>query len=916
MILDSGSSRTVSCVLPAGRRLRLWMLFLLLLAPLVAVPACRAQLRETPATCMEQQCAYLDARLGAEERARDLIARMTLDEKIAQTMNHAPAIPRLGVEEYDWWSEGLHGVARNGAATNFPESIGLAATFDEPLMQRVAGVIGMEGRAKFNEAQRRGEHLRFAGLTFWSPNVNIFRDPRWGRGQETFGEDPYLAARLGVAYVRGLQGSDSEHLLLAATPKHFAVHSGPEAGRHAFNAVISPHDLEDTYLPAFRAAIVDGRAASIMCAYNAVEGKPACASSMLLDEILRQAWGFTGFVVSDCDAVVDVWRGHHFVADPVAASTVSLAAGTDLDCGSAYQALAPAIAKQQLDPALLDRALVRLFAARIRLGMLDAVPRSSYASLSMQDVETTASDALALQAARESMVLLKNDGILPLKNAKVRIAVIGPVADLLESIEGNYNGEPSHPVTPLAGMQQFFGASWIRYAPGAVLAEGTVIPVSADFLRTADSMHRPGLKAEFFAEDSFSGTPLAVRVDAHINFDWNRVSPASGISDRNFAVRWTGELLPPVVGDYLLSFRAMRRSTPFDPVLAPGTISAKKVRFRVFIDNRLVIDNAMPSPTWVLHATDLRPHAVRIEYDHSSEDRFCDFEWQPPAEALLQPAIRTAQASDVLVAFLGLSPNIEGEEMPLHSSEFEDGDRLAIALPKTQERLLQALVATHKPLIVVYVAGSQLVSEAATRHANALLMAWYPGQQGGRAIAETLGGLNNPSGRLPITFYKSLEDLPQFEDYSMRHRTYRYFEGDVLYPFGFGLSYSSFHYDPPRISRSLLHAGEEMQIRARVENVSATAGNEIAELYLVPPQGDGAPKIELEGFERVHLEAGEAKELLFHLDARQMSSVDLQGHRAVRAGKYRVFIGGQLPDPPVPGQEAVFAVEGEFALPR
>lgn len=891
-----------------------WVVGLLALLPLacIGVPG----LCQESEACAKTKCIYRDPSRSAEERAHDLVQRMTLEEKVSQTVNHASAILRLGIPEYDWWSEGLHGVARNGVATNFPQSIGLAATFDPSLTKQIATVIGVEGRAKYNEALRRDEHLKFAGLTFWSPNINIFRDPRWGRGQETFGEDPYLSARMGVEFIEGLQGNDPRYYRLIATPKHFAVHSGPESDRHHFDAEISKHDLEDTYLPAFRAAIVEGHAASIMCSYNAVDGKPACASDLLLKEHLRQAWGFSGFVVSDCDAIADVNRGHHFAADKVQASVVSLRAGTELDCGTTYGSLVTAVQKNLLGADELDRALERLFTARIRLGMFDPPSLVPYNSLSMRDVDTAASRQLALKAARESIVLLKNDGLLPLGRSKRVIAVIGPTADLLESVEGNYNGEPSSPITPLRGMEQQFGKASILYAPGSIVAEGTSAPIPTEYLRTGAGSHVQGLKAEFFPDAKFAGPPLAVRIDPKINFDWNRVAPDPKVPSINFAVRWTGELLPPAVGDYALSLRCIKRSAAFDPVLGAPASGRPPVRYRMYVDDKLVLDSSMSQLAYTLHASDVQPHAIRIEYDHSSEDRFVDLEWQPPAQPLLDRAVQTASKADIIVAVVGLSPNVEGEEMPVHSSELDGGDRLDIALPQVQEHLLQALAQTGKPLVVVYTSGSALVSSAAEKHAKAILVAWYPGQEGGTAIAETLSGQNNPSGRLPVTFYKSVHDLPSFSDYSMSNRTYRYFTGDPLYAFGYGLSYSSFRYGQSSASSASIKAGEPIEIRAKVLNTSAVPGDEVPQLYLRSPQGDGAPRLSLQGFERIHLAAGEEKQVTFRVDARQMSTVDEQGRRQVRPGTYTVYVGGSQPKSTSSSGETSFVVEGTVELPN
>ena len=421
--------------------------------------------KEKRPSCGSAACPFLNPALAPDERAKDLVGRMTLDEKVGQMQDVAPAIPRLGIPAYNWWNEALHGVARNGFATNFPQSIGIAATWDTVLMGRIADRIGVEGRAKYNQAIREDDHSRFAGLTFWSPNINIDRDPRWGRGMETFGEDPFLTASMGVEFVKGLQGFDPKYLQLVATPKHYAVHSGPEPLRHGFDVEVSEHDLEDTYLPAFRATIVDGHADSIMCAYNAIDGAPACANTMLMQEHLRKDWGFEGYTVSDCDAVGDIASGHHFAASPEEAAALAVKAGTDLDCGRTYGALTKAVDEHLLTEADIDTALVRLFAARMRLGMFDPSKLVRFNAAPISEVNSSPHRELALQAARESIVLLKNsNSTLPLKASIRKIAVVGPTADLLETIEGNYNGTAPDPVSPLNGLRKEFGSENVTYA--------------------------------------------------------------------------------------------------------------------------------------------------------------------------------------------------------------------------------------------------------------------------------------------------------------------------------------------------------------------------------------------------------------------------------------------------------------------
>jgi beta-glucosidase len=883
-----------------------------------ALPAQQsANQKQSP--CGAEACPYLNPALTPEDRAKDLVSRMTLEEKVSQMQDVAAAIPRLDVPAYNWWNEALHGVARNGFATNFPQSIGLAATWDTALMHRIATTISVEGRAKYNEAIRNDDHSRFAGLTFWSPNINIDRDPRWGRGMETFGEDPFLTASLGVEFVKGLQGDNPKYLELVSTPKHYAVHSGPEPLRHGFNVDVSEHDLEDTYLPAFRATIVDAHADSIMCAYNAIDGAPACANTMLLQQHLRDDWGFKGYTVSDCDAVGDIDRGHHFAASPEEAAAKAVKAGTDLDCGRTYAALTKAVHENLLAETDIDAAVVRLFTARMRLGMFDPPAAVPFNAIPISEVNSAAHRELALDAARESIVLLENrNNTLPLKPSIRKIAVVGPTADLLEAIEGNYNGTAPNPVSPLDGLRKEFGSRNVIFAPGSILADGSPAPIPSAYLRTDASLETAGLKGEYFDNMDLTGAPKMVRVDAKINFDWNRVAPAPDFPSETFAVRWTGELLPPAPGDYVLSLRGPRPSmanvmtgeagagTP-----PPGSMTD---RVRLYIDDKLVMDSHSNPAEARLSFADTNAHAIRIEYLHLPNDRNVDLDWVPPANSLLGEAIDAAKKSDAVVAFVGLSPNLEGEEMNVHVDGFDGGDRTSIDLPAAQEQLLEAVGATGKPLIVVLTAGGALAVQWAKEHADALLDAWYPGEEGGDAIAETLKGKNNPAGRLPVTFYASTSDLPAFTDYSMKNRTYRYYRGDVLYPFGYGLSYSRFSFGAPQVNAKTITAGAPAVVTTMVRNTSARDGDEVAELYIKPPQTAVSPAVELEGFKRVHLRAGEATRVQFTLSPRQLSEVDEKGNRAVTAGDYKIYVSGGQPEAGTPA--ATVSISGTMALPK
>ncbi|QNK01253.1 glycoside hydrolase family 3 C-terminal domain-containing protein [Dyella telluris] len=834
----------------------------------------------------------------ASERAGKLVAQMTPAEKIAQLQSAAPAIPRLGIPAYEWWSEGLHGFARSGEATVFPQAIGLAASWDPALLHAVGGVVAAQARDKFMATGLHQDHPRYNGLTIWSPNINIFRDPRWGRGQETYGEDPRLTAALAVAFIEGLQGSDPSHPTVIATPKHFAVHSGPEPGRHGFDVDVSPHDLEDTYLPAFRAAIVEAQAGSVMCAYNAIRGVPACALPWLLGERLRHDWSFKGYVVTDCDAVDDMTKFHYYRKDNAGSAASALRAGTDLNCGVAYDGLRAALAHGDISEHDLDTAATRLFAARYRLGMFDA-------QATRPRIDAAADRALALRAAGESIVLLKNrDSTLPLKPG-VRLAVVGPNADALSVLEANYHGTARHPVTPLEGLRQQLGSQRVGYAQGAALAEGVPVPVPVTALRVGDGSDTPGLKGEYFRSTDLSGSPVATRIDSKIDMDTDHAPPVHALGAGGYSVRWTGQLLPPGPGNYTLVVRQDRcfDCKGHDPV-------------RLYVDGRLLItstgDNEASAANIAI--ADARPRDIRVEWQHSGEDQGIHLQWIAPADAQLAEARRVADQADVVVAFVGLSPDVEGEELKVDVPGFLGGDRTDIGLPATQRRLLESVAASGKPLVVVLMSGSAVALNWANEHADAILAAWYPGEQGGVAIAQTLAGVLNPSGRLPVTFYRDARDLPPFIDYGMKGRTYRYFRGEPLYAFGDGLSYTRFAYGAPSVSSAQLKAGDPLDATVSVRNSGARAGDEVVQVYLAYPDAANAPQRALVGFQRVSLAPGEQRDVTFRLDARALSLVDADGVRAVREGRYQLFAGGHQPSP---GQvPATFTISGHADVAR
>lgn len=846
---------------------------------------------------------WLDVSASFEQRAAALVAQMTLEEKAAQMQNAAPAIERLGVPAYDWWNEGLHGVARAGQATVFPQAIGLAATFDVPLMGQVATTISDEARAKHHQFLREGLHGRYQGLTFWSPNVNIFRDPRWGRGQETYGEDPYLTARMGVAFVRGLQGDDPVYRKLDATAKHLAVHSGPEADRHHFDARPSRRDLYDTYLPAFEALVKEGDVDAVMGAYNRVYGESASASRFLLRDVLRRDWGFKGYVVSDCWAIVDIWKHHRIVTTREAAAALAVRNGTELECGQEYATLPSAVRQGLISEAEIDDAVTRLFTARMRLGMFDPAERVRWARIPASVNQAPAHDALALKAAQASLVLLKNDGILPLSRNTRRIAVVGPTADDTMALLGNYFGTPAAPVTILQGIREAAKGVEVRYARGVDLVEGRDDPgatplIEPTYLRpSADSPER-GLRGEYFRTPDLSGTPALVRTDAQIGFRWDRGSPTDnllargeaapgqGIPNDRFSIRWSGQLLPPVSGRYRLEV-------------------AGDDGYRLYLDGKRVIDH------WVntdrLHAggveLDLqagRAYALTLEYYDDQRDAGVRLGWRMPgAKAPFDEALDAARDADVVVFVGGLTGDVEGEEMTVNYPGFAGGDRTDLRLPAPQRTLLEALHGTGKPVVMVLTGGSAIAVDWAQAHLPAILMSWYPGQRGGTAVGQALFGDVNPSGRLPVTFYKAGEAMPAFDDYAMEGRTYRYFRGTPLYPFGHGLSYTRFDYGTLRLDADSLRADGRLGVAVDVANTGTRSGDEVVQLYVRREHaGSGDAVQELRGFQRVQLAPGERRTVTFTLEAAQALRHydEARAAYAVQPGAYEVRVGASSAD--------------------
>lgn len=833
---------------------------------------------------------FQDTTLDIDTRVEDLVARLTLEEKIGQMMHNAPAIERLGIPAYNWWSEALHGVARAGLATVYPQAIGLAATWDEDLMFQVATSISDEARAKHHDFARNGKRFIYQGLTFFSPNINIFRDPRWGRGQETYGEDPYLSGRMGVQFVRGMQGDDPEYFKTIATVKHFAVHSGPEPERHSFDAKTSRRDLLDMYVPQFEMGIREGKAYSLMCAYNRYNGEACCGSDKLLNQMLREEWEFEGYVVSDCWAVSDIYQFHKLVDTPEEAAALAVKSGTELECGETYQTLTKAVEKGLITEKEIDVAVKKLFKARFRLGLFDPPAKVKYASIPYDVVDSEPHRALALDAARKSIVLLKNDPfsgnpVLPLKGDLKRIAVIGPNADQWLMLLGNYNGVPSDPVTPLEGIRKKFPDAEVLYAQGCELAKGmpmfNVIPATA--LSHDDE---PGLQVEFFHGAGFNSEHVFVERHETLDANWRDKAPRDDMDNDGFSVRWTGDLSPDVTAEYQLGVITTCNTELYlnDSLIAETVYHT----FDEYGDPRLVKSSPIR-----LEAG--KKYRIRVEAIESYADAQVQLVWARPQPNLKEEAIRVARDADVVLMFMGLTARMEGEEMDIAIEGFRGGDRTRVDLPQTQQDLIRSIQALGKPVVLVLLNGSALAVNWADKNVPAILEAWYPGQAAGDAIADVLAGDYNPAGRLPVTFYRSEKDLPPFEEYQVSTQTYRYFPGEVLYPFGYGLSYTTFSYSDLELEENQ-QAGDSVRVSVRLKNTGSLDGDEVVQVYVSHLNAPvRVPIRSLQAFDRIHLKAGEERAVTFVLPPAAFSLIDANDERVVLPGEFEISVGGGQP---------------------
>ncbi|RYY56965.1 MAG: glycosyl hydrolase [Chitinophagaceae bacterium] len=824
--------------------------------------------------------------LPVEERVKDVISRLTPEEKVAQMLNTTPAIPRLGILPYDWWNEVLHGVARTPFRTTvFPQAIGMAATWDSNALFRMADYSALEGRAIQNKAIEQGRTgERYVGLTYWTPNINIFRDPRWGRGQETYGEDPFLTSMLGRAFVRGIQGEDPKYLKAAACAKHFAVHSGPEPSRHADNFNPTPYDLWDTYLPAFRTLVVDAKVEGVMCAYNAVNTQPCCGNDLLMNDILRQQWKFTGYVTSDCWAIDDFFKYHKTHPDATSSAIDAVMHGTDVECGqTVYLTLLDAIRTGKIKEEYLNQSLTRLFTTRYKLGMFDPPSMVSYAQTPASVLESAPHQEHALKMARESIVLLRNENnTLPLKKNIKRIAVVGPNADNRISVLGNYNGTPSKITTILEGIREKAGPGVeIIFEKGINFTNDTLLKYT-DMLQSFHHEGNTGFLAEYFSNRELEGQPYLTRQENKVDHNWQRGDIINGTNTAtNFSARFTSTFTASTTG-----------STELEVEADDG--------YRLFVNGKQVLD------AWTRNRWGAKTYRLVTQKD-SSYQLVLEY-WQGDENANV--ALRTGQlqktdfrslagklaTADVIIFAGGISPQLEGEEMPVNAPGFNGGDRTSIQLPAVQTSLLKALQATGKPVVFVMMTGSAIAIPWEATHIPAILNTWYGGQSAGTAAADVLFGNYNPAGRLPVTFYAGDKDLPGFSNYSMDGRTYRYFKGRALYPFGYGLSYTRFRYSGLE-APATIRQGSGLTATVNLANTGKTDGEEVVQLYLSYPDAKGkAPLRALKGFRRITTTAGQAQQVSFVLTHEDLALVsEKDGSPYHPKGKLLISIGGGQP---------------------
>lgn len=833
------------------------------------------------------QPAYKNSDLSPEQRAEDLLQQLTLEEKVALMMDNSQPVERLGIKPYNWWNEALHGVARSGLATVFPQPIGMAASFDPEALHTAYVAVSDEARAKNAAYIAEGSHERYQGLTFWTPTVNIYRDPRWGRGIETYGEDPYLTSVMGVNVVKGLQCLDSNEKYdkLHACAKHFAVHSGPEWNRHEFNAEnINPRDLWETYLPPFEALVKEGKVKEVMCAYNRLEGDPCCGSDRLLMQILREEWGYDGIVLSDCGAITDFYRdkGHHTHPDAESASAAAVLSGTDLECGSSYKALVESAKRGLIDEKDIDVAVKRLLKARFELGEMDNPDKVEWTQIPHSVVCSAAHDSLALEMARKSMTLLLNkNNILPLKRGGHTIAVMGPNANDSVMQWGNYNGTPKHTITILDGIRSAMGKeNKLIYEQACSWVERSLI---RSVFSQCSSKEGAGFTARYWNNATQQGEPVATtQLTTPFRLCTSGATVfAPGVNLTGFSAAYQSTFTPTESGEVVFDF--------YSCGAAELLVNGEEVK-------KFANKHGSRGSSYNMSVEANKAYDIEIRFQHVMGDAQLNFDLGFKEEANIRQAVAKVKEADIVIFAGGISPGLEGEEMGVNLPGFKRGDRTNIELPAVQRELIKALADAGKKVIFVNCSGSPIAMEPETRYCQAILQAWYPGQSGGKAVAEVLFGDYNPAGRLPVTFYRNTAQLPDFEDYNMTGRTYRYFKGDPLFPFGYGLSYTTFNYGDIQLDATI-KAGETAKVTVPVTNTGNRDGEEIVQLYL-KKQGDSeGPAKTLRAFKRVLILAGETVDVILELTPKQWEWWDAQTNtmRTI-AGTFDVMVGGSSRD--------------------
>ena len=833
----------------------------------------------------QSQYPFQNTSLSFEQRVNDLVSRLTLEEKVAQMLNAAPAIERLGIPAYDWWNEVLHGVARTPyRVTVYPQAIAMAATFDTSSIKLMGSYSADEGRAIFNKSNGEGKAgQRYVGLTYWTPNINIFRDPRWGRGQETYGEDPFLTGTMGAAFVRGLQGDDPKYLKAAACAKHYAVHSGPEPSRHVDNVSPSDYDLWNTYLPAFKQLVTKANVAGVMCAYNAFKKQPCCGSDQLMIDILRNQWKFSGYVTSDCGAIDDFFQRHKTHPDAESAAADAVFHGTDVECGNAtYKALVQAVKDGKITEKQIDVSVKRLFMIRFRLGMFDPAAMVKWAQTPESVLESAEHKAHSLKMARQSIVLLRNENnTLPLKKTLKKIAVVGPNADNAIAVLGNYNGTPSTVITALQGIKDKVGSNTqVVYEKGINFTNDTLLQYVYQNAQYS-WQGKKGFEAEYFNNRELKGEPIAKRTEAAVDKDWQEGQiVVDTLKALNFSARYTTDFTAAETGDITFELDA-------------------DDGYRFLINGNEVLNawtrNRWGAKTYRLNTEKGKVYRLVVEYYQAGGKAAVHLRTGHFVKSDFAALANRLKDADAIVYVGGISPQLEGEEMRVDYPGFNGGDRTSILLPGVQTELLKALRTTGKPVVFVMMTGSAVATPWESENIPAIVNAWYGGQTAGTAIADVLFGDYNPSGRLPVTFYKSDKDLPGFKDYSMEGRTYRYFKGQPLYGFGYGLSYTTFRYGNLQLPAA--GKNKNITVRASVTNSGNRDGDEVVQLYVSGKAVNAtAPVRSMKGFQRIFLKAGETKEVRFTLTPDDLSSMDNNGRPERFTGKVNISVGGRQPD--------------------